>query len=95
MAKKNHIPQTSTHTNKSDELDLLHKSLGDDLDLKDLGDDVLITTEESITVTLFDDSHGDEEDEDGIDSLFVNKKTKKTVADEDDVEDFDSYFFEE
>ena len=59
--------------------------------------DVLITTEESLVVTLFDDethaeTDGDEEDD--FDSIFTHKKKKVINPDEED-SDFDSYFFEE
>lgn len=94
MAKKSQSTTTSDHQGKHDELDLLHNSLHDELHDKELGD-MIITTEESITVTLFEDTPAEEEDEESIDELFGGKKTKKTSPDEDDVEDFDSYFFEE
>lgn len=95
MAKKSQHTHTQEDDLKPDELDLLHKTLQDELHAKELGD-VIITTEESITVTLFEDAPADEEEEEeSIDSLFVGKKGKKSTAGEDDVEDFDSYFFEE
>ena len=56
---------------------------------------ILITSEESITITLFDDEPLAEptEDEDDFETnIFPNKK--KVIADDED-SDFDSYFFEE
>lgn len=94
MAKKSQPTPTHDHQDKHDELDLLHGRLHDELHDKELGD-MIITTEESITVTLFDDAHTEEEEEDSLDEVFGGKKGKKTGVDEDDVEDFDSYFFEE
>ncbi len=94
MTKKSQSTPTPNHQEKHDELDLLHSSLHDELSDKELGD-IIITTEESITVTLFDDVPSEEDEEDSLDEVFGGKKSKKNAADGDDVEDFDSYFFEE
>lgn len=93
MAKKSQPTPSSNNQDTHDELDLLHSSLHDELNDKELGD-IIITTEESITVTLFDDASAEEEEED-LDEVFSGRNNKKDATDGDDVEDFDSYFFEE
>ena len=74
--------------NKADE-DLNITDLG--LDLGD--DDLLITVEESLTVIIEDDEDLTE-DEDFLLGLDRKKNSKKVNEDE-DIEDFDSYFFQE
>lgn len=86
MGKKN----TSKLENSDNEIDIFKELSGDD------SADVLITSEESIIVTLFDDetvAEG-EEDDDFETNIFSSKKNKNINPDEED-SDFDSYFFEE
>ena len=72
------------------EIDIFKELAGDD------SSDILITSEESIIVTLFDDEtvpESDEEDDFEV-NIFTTKKHKAINPDEED-NDFDSYFFEE
>jgi hypothetical protein len=76
--------------NLDQEIDVFKELAGDD------SADILITSEESIIVTLFDDETVPEsEDEDDFEvNIFTTKKHKPINPDEED-NDFDSYFFEE
>jgi len=86
MGKKN----TPKQPEADNEVDIF-KELAEDGSV-----DVLITSEESLIVTLFDDesaAEGEEED-DFETNIFTHKKKKAINPDEED-SDFDSYFFEE
>jgi hypothetical protein len=86
MGKKN----TPKQAPEEHEIDIF-KELSEDDSV-----DVLITSEESIIVTLFDDetSPETEEEDDFETNIFTHKKNKAVNPDEED-SDFDSYFFEE
>ncbi|MES2985883.1 MAG: hypothetical protein V4686_02015 [Patescibacteria group bacterium] len=74
---------------EDDEVDIFAQMSGEE------SPDLLITSEESITITLFEDEPAaelTEEEEDFETNIFSNKK--KAVSEEED-NDFDSYFFEE
>lgn len=86
MGKKN----TPKQVDSEQEVDIF-KELSEDDSV-----DVLITSEESLIVTLFDDESSPEaeEDDDFETNIFTHKKNKVVNPDEED-SDFDSYFFEE
>lgn len=87
MGKKN----TLKNSEGEQEIDIF-KELAEDGSV-----DVLITSEESLIVTLFDDEVGAEttdEEDDFETQIFTHKKKKDVNPDEED-SDFDSYFFEE
>ena len=94
MTKQNQSTPSQNHQQIHDEFDALHTKLAEDIHDKDIGD-IIITTEESITITLFDDTTHEEGEEDDFETDLVNTKKKKVVVSEEDGEDFDSYFFEE
>ena len=83
---KNNNPKPS---NDEEEIDIFASLGGEE------SPEILITSEESITITLFEDepvAELTEEEDDFETNIFSNKK-KVVVEDEDN--DFDSYFFEE
>jgi hypothetical protein len=83
---KNNTPKPSA---ENDEVDIFEHLGGDD------SGDILITSEESITITLFEDEtpvEATDEEDDFETNIFSHKKKP---AGEDDEDDFDSYFFEE
>ena len=83
---KNNNPKPSSD---EDEVDIFASLGGEE------SPDILITSEESITITLFEDEPVAEiaEEEDDFETNIFSHKKKTPVDDEDN--DFDSYFFEE
>ena len=83
---KNNTPKPKV---EESEVDIFAQLPGED------STDILITSEESITITLFEDEpavESSEEEDDFETNIFSHKK--KVVTDDED-NDFDSYFFEE
>lgn len=75
-----------------EEVDIFEHLSGED------SPDILITTEESITVTLFEDepvAELTEEEDDFETNIFSSKKKTSSDGEVDEDNDFDSYFFEE
>lgn len=84
---KNNNPKSS-----EEEVDIFEQLAGEE------SPDILITTEESITVTLFEDepvAELTEEEDDFETNIFSSKKKTSSDGESDEDNDFDSYFFEE
>ena len=83
------VKNNNSKPNEEEDVDIFAQLAGEETP------DILITSEESITVTLFEDepvAELTEEEDDFETNIFSNKK--KVVTDDED-NDFDSYFFEE
>lgn len=77
---------------EEEEIDIFEHLSGED------SPDLLITSEESITVTLFEDepiAELTEEEDDFETNIFSSKKKSHADGEIDEDNDFDSYFFEE